>query len=96
MLAKRLRKEIDSLLKNKDEFITLVNNPDNMLSWKALIQGPPGSAYEGYEFEIAIDINNDYPLTPPVMKFVTKIFHPNVYFKVNNMLYINCYVTKKL
>ena len=53
-----------------------------MLSWKALIQGPPGSAYEGYKFEITIDINNDYPLTPPVMKFATKIFHPNVHFKV--------------
>jgi len=82
MLAKRLRKEIDSLLKTKDEFITLINDPDNMLSWKALIQGPPGSAYEGYKFEITIDINNDYPLTPPVMKFATKIFHPNVHFKV--------------
>ena len=82
MLSKRLRKEIDSLSKNKDEFITLVNDPDNMLSWKAFIQGPPSSAYEGYEFELAITIGSDYPLTAPTMTFVTKIFHPNVYFTV--------------
>lgn len=82
MLTKRLRKEIDSLSKNKDEFITLINDPDNILSWKAFIQGPPSSAYEGYEFELSITISNDYPLTAPAMKFVTKIFHPNVYFTV--------------
>ena len=82
MLTKRLRKEIDSLSQNKDEFITLINNPDNICSWKALIKGPPSSAYEGYEFELDIVIGSDYPLTAPLMKFVTKIFHPNVYFSV--------------
>ena len=82
MLLKRLRKEIDILSKNKDELITLMNDPDNILSWKAFIQGPPSSAYEGYEFELAITIGSDYPLTAPTIRFVTKIFHPNVYFSV--------------
>ena len=47
-------------------------------SWFAVIKAPEGSYYEGYSFKLSIDVGTDYPLTPPVFKFKTKIFHPNV------------------
>ena len=44
-----------------------------MCRWQAVLTGPPGSVYEGYQFDTAIDIPNDYPLTPPKITFVTKV-----------------------
>merc|ERR1712187_609010 len=37
-----------------------------------------GSPYEGGVFEIDIVIPAQYPFEPPKMKFLTKIWHPNV------------------
>merc|ERR1712187_496960 len=37
-----------------------------------------GSPYEGGVFEIDIVIPAQYPFEPPKMKFLTKIWHPNI------------------
>jgi len=42
--------------------------------------GPAGTPYSGGLYLLAISIPSDYPLTPPSIKFLTKIFHPNVHF----------------
>ena len=40
--------------------------------------GPEGSHYEGGKFVISVDFSDNYPFKCPVMKFKTKIYHPNV------------------
>ena len=42
------------------------------------IKGPEGTVYDGGVFEIDIVIPQPYPFEPPKMKFLTKIWHPNV------------------
>mmetsp|Transcript_8361 Transcript_8361/g.25826 ORF Transcript_8361/g.25826 Transcript_8361/m.25826 type:complete len:164 (+) Transcript_8361:280-771(+) len=42
------------------------------------INGPEGTPYEGGSFEISISIPRGYPFEPPVMKFLTRIWHPNI------------------
>lgn len=42
------------------------------------LKGPEGTPYEGGIFEVDIRITAQYPFEPPKMKFVTKIWHPNV------------------
>lgn len=79
---KRLKKEIAMLEKNPDEFISLYPNCNNIRDWSVVIRAPPDSAYEGFTFDLSIDVGADYPLTPPKMKFLTKIFHPNVHYEV--------------
>lgn len=37
-----------------------------------------GTPFEGGTFQINIDIPSGYPFEPPKMKFVTKIWHPNI------------------
>lgn len=79
---KRLKKEVLMLEKNPDDFITLSPNVDNIRLWSAIIRAPPDSVYDGYTFDVGIEVGSDYPLTPPTMKFLTKIFHPNVHYEV--------------
>jgi ubiquitin-conjugating enzyme E2 D len=51
---------------------------DNIFTWDAKIIGPIGSSYEGGIFNLRIDFSNRYPFTPPKVKFLTKIYHPNI------------------
>lgn len=40
---------------------------------------PEQTAWEGGCFELLLVFSNDYPARPPEVKFMTEIFHPNVY-----------------
>ena len=42
------------------------------------IRGPVGTPYEGGFFEVDIEVPLQYPFAPPKMKFITKVYHPNV------------------
>jgi hypothetical protein len=47
-----------------------------------VMQGPTDTAYQGGTFQLIINVPEQYPLVPPAVKYKTKIFHPNVHFKV--------------
>lgn len=84
MQNNRLMKEYRELSRGKrDPEITLtLENEHSLLRWHATLQGPPGTPYEGGSFELKIICTSSYPLTPPQVRFVTNVFHPNVLFKV--------------
>ncbi|KAL8604058.1 ubiquitin-conjugating enzyme E2 K [Nucella lapillus] len=42
------------------------------------IAGPPDTPYAGGTFHLDIVIPETYPFNPPVVKFKTKIWHPNI------------------
>lgn len=42
------------------------------------IKGPKDTAYDGGVFKVSITIPTAYPFEPPKMKFITKIWHPNI------------------
>nr|AVV64050.1 proteasome subunit alpha type-6 [Anisakis simplex] len=42
------------------------------------IKGPPDSPYEGGIYSLDISIPDEYPFQPPVCKFITRIWHPNI------------------
>jgi peroxin-4 len=73
--AKRLRKELQVLNKQEpDHDICLrVVSTDNLLVWKAWIRGPVDTPYDGGVFELDIRCGSEYPLTPPAIKFITKV-----------------------
>lgn len=80
--TKRLMKEYSDIKNNKDFAenrisIDLVNENDFM-KWKAIIIGPSDTPYDGGIFDISIEITPQYPFKPPKVKFLNKIYHPNV------------------
>lgn len=55
---------------------------DILLLTKCSLQGPSETPYEAGIFQLAFSVPEQYPLQPPQVRFLTKIFHPNVHFKV--------------
>lgn len=55
-----------------------VGNGEDLTHLKGSFSGPPGTPYDGGTYKIDVRIPSDYPFKPPVMKFDTKIWHPNV------------------
>ncbi|KAF2367045.1 Ubiquitin-conjugating enzyme E2 [Trinorchestia longiramus] len=74
----RLRTELRNLLSDSPEGIEATPLDIQALHWQASIRGPDDSPYQGGTFFLHILIPPRYPLGPPVVRFLTKIFHPNV------------------
>lgn len=74
----RLRYELRSLQTDPLEGIQITPLDFACFHWQATITGPVGSPYEGGLFYLHIHVPNGYPLCPPIVKFLTKVFHPNV------------------
>jgi len=78
----RLRKELEEISepKNAEESgvsAAPVDSSDNR-HLKGTILGSSGTPYEGGVFDIDIIIPEQYPFEPPQMKFISKIWHPNI------------------
>lgn len=80
---RRLQKEIQDILKDTHSGIT-ISNPQgdsditDFTHFHGLFQGPPDTPYESGRYEVDIRITPEYPFKPPDMRFITKIWHPNV------------------
>merc|ERR1711997_1319661 len=47
-------------------------------SVEAILEGPEDTPYFGGRFRVKLSIVKDFPASPPLGFFLTKIFHPNV------------------
>eukprot|EP01101_Sappina_pedata_P004308 TRINITY_DN17_c1_g1_i1.p2 TRINITY_DN17_c1_g1~~TRINITY_DN17_c1_g1_i1.p2 ORF type:complete len:158 (-),score=81.94 TRINITY_DN17_c1_g1_i1:141-590(-) len=77
--SKRLQKELgDFTTKDPLPWAKVSIDGDNIYKWKAIVEGPEGTPYEGGKFKVDIEIPTEYPFKPPKVQFTTKIYHPNV------------------
>ena len=51
---------------------------ENFFNWNLIMDGPPGSPYEGGKFTVNINCEDSYPNKCPKIKIITKIYHCNV------------------
>jgi len=77
---KRLQRELGQIRDGGVEgcFVEVVGEV-NDLKWRIFMQGPDDSPYQGGRWELQMNFPPNYPMKAPEVKFVTKIYHPNVY-----------------
>merc|ERR1711983_447982 len=52
---------------------------NNIMLWNAVIFGPEDTPWEGGTFKLTLTFTEDYPNKAPVVRFESKMFHPNIY-----------------
>merc|ERR1712066_84056 len=52
---------------------------NNIMLWNAVIFGPHETPFEDGTFKLTLEFSEEYPNKPPVVKFLSKMFHPNIY-----------------
>ncbi|VDD74898.1 unnamed protein product [Mesocestoides corti] len=78
---RRIVSEIRSLCADPPYGIkALALDTDTYAHCLAGIAGPPASPYEGGLFYVHILIPDSHPMRPPVIRFLTRILHPNISF----------------
>lgn len=77
--SRRILKELKDMESRPTDNCTAgpVNTNDIYL-WQGTIIGPKDSPYEGGLFKLEIRFPIDYPFKPPNVKFITKVYHPNI------------------
>ena len=86
----RLNKELKEYNKqnnSSDIKLYLRDDSTNIYNWEAIIRGPPDTPYSKGKFVIKIDVPQEYPISPPKCKFITKIFHPNIHFETGEICF---------
>lgn len=76
--AKRMFFELRNIKKSKVSFISATPLEDSLDKVLASIEGPPETPYEGGVFWITVKLSEQDPFGPPLMRFQTKIYHPNI------------------
>ncbi|KAJ8449535.1 hypothetical protein Cgig2_005557 [Carnegiea gigantea] len=75
----RVQKELQECNKDvKLSGISVKPKADSLSHLIGTIPGPVDSPYEGGTFLIDIVLPDGYPFEPPKMKFLTKVWHPNI------------------
>ena len=76
--ARRIHKEIVECAGDKDRSGVNASPLDGLQHFEGTIHGPPDSPYSNGVFSIDIRLPDDYPFEPPQMRFLTKVWHPNI------------------
>jgi len=77
-LPRRIIKETQRLMAEPVPGIQAVPDESNARYFKVVVAGPKDSPYEGGTFNLELFLPEDYPMAPPKVRFMTKIYHPNI------------------
>ena len=78
MLSKRIITEFQNLKREPIDGINISHKEDNLRYLFIKLNGPPGSPYEKGVFKLELFIHSKYPMEPPKIRFLTKMYHPNI------------------
>jgi ubiquitin-conjugating enzyme E2 N len=77
-LPRRIMKETKRLLQEPAPGISASPSEENQRYFNVIILGPQESAYEGGVFKLELFLPDDYPMAAPKVRFLTRIYHPNI------------------
>ncbi|PAV57481.1 hypothetical protein WR25_26894 [Diploscapter pachys] len=76
---RRLMRDFKKLQEDPPAGVSGAPTEDNILAWEAIIFGPQDTPFEDGTFKLSLEFTEEYPNKPPTVKFISKMFHPNVY-----------------
>mmetsp|Transcript_19426 Transcript_19426/g.46979 ORF Transcript_19426/g.46979 Transcript_19426/m.46979 type:complete len:153 (+) Transcript_19426:42-500(+) len=77
---RRLIEDYKEIKKNKNFHLFSGPTESNLFKWSSIIIGPDNTAWKGGIVGLIMEFTEDYPETPPKIKFCNNYFyHPNVY-----------------
>ena len=77
-MALRIRDEYFKVREDRNPYISVCLDQNNLWKWRCSLVGPEDTPYSGGLFLISIEFKDDYPVSPPSIFFQTPIYHPNI------------------
>ncbi|KAA0720815.1 Ubiquitin-conjugating enzyme E2 N [Triplophysa tibetana] len=77
-LPRRIIKETQRLMAEPVPGIKAEPDEGNARYFHVVIAGPQDSPFEGGTFKLELFLPEEYPMAAPKVRFMTKIYHPNV------------------
>lgn len=78
MQRQRLTRELSKITNSPPQGICVFAKNEKFDVLEAKITGPKETPYQNGVFSLEIIVPEKYPFAPPSIKFVTKIYHPNI------------------
>ena len=76
---RRLMRDFKRLQEDPPAGVSGAPGENNIMLWNAVIFGPHETPFEDGTFKLTMEFSEEYPNKPPVVKFLSKMFHPNIY-----------------
>lgn len=73
-----MRKETQRLMAEPVPGISATPDDNNARYFHVVVAGPSESPYEGGVFNLELFLPEEYPMSAPKVRFMTKIYHPNI------------------
>ena len=83
---RRLLRDFKRLLEDPLDGIAAAPVGNDILLWNAVICGPNETPFEDGTFKLNLQFSEEYPKRPPVVKFLSKMFHPNIFEEDGQLL----------
>merc|ERR1712110_864745 len=77
-LPRRILKETQKLTQDPVPGIEAHPDEKNARYFHIEVKGPTDSPYENGKFKLELFLPEEYPMAPPKVRFMTKIYHPNI------------------
>ncbi|GFR27607.1 ubiquitin-conjugating enzyme E2 N [Trichonephila clavata] len=77
-LPRRIIKETQRLMAEPVPGISAIPDECNARYFHVVVAGPEESPFEGGVFKLELFLPEEYPMSAPKVRFMTKIYHPNI------------------
>jgi ubiquitin-protein ligase len=78
-LLEKIQDNIDPNIPISLDYNPKYGDGDDPKHWTCLMIGPEGTPYSNGYFRLTIDFTEDPPTKPPEIKFLTQVYHLNIY-----------------